>query len=52
MIYDHSFLILQCVLDPKQDTVAVTSTGPDAAACENTVWANPPPTEGSASELL
>ncbi len=35
------FLILWCVLDPKQDTVGVTCSSPNAAVCENTVWVSP-----------
>lgn len=35
------FLILQRVLDPKQDTVGMTSARPDATVYENIVWANP-----------
>lgn len=46
------FLIFRCVPDPKQDTVGVTFAAPDAAACENTMWASPRFSEASGSELL
>lgn len=34
-------MILGRVPDPEQDAAGVTFAGPDAAVCENTMWASP-----------